>query len=781
MSSGHFSRDEVLGGLPERRAHTLLFLIESQTAREVLADHQRMDPLLSPAAAEVNELAILDAFRLSRTPPVPVTVQNLEHFAPRWAELVPANPQVRAATAHALGTKYLLPASRVPGIRAALGLDDPAVAGAYERHYGAPLQGLYHEQLPLRERVRWAWAALGQRLGQLPPSWMVFALIFTETVGAGILALPIAMAGVGPIPGVVVLLAVGVLNILTVGFMAEAVSRNGLIRGGSGFIGRLVEDYLGRLGALILSAGVAAICGLALVAYYVGLATLLRQATGIRAEMWVALIAGMGIFFVTRRNLHTTMTAALVVGGINIVLILVLSAMALQHADPSNWTYVNPSIFQPGTFDPAALQLVFGVALVAFFGHLSISNSAQAILQQDPGGRSLILGAMSAQLLIIFVYCLWVLAVSGAVPPAELAAARGTSLDPLADAIGPFVYVVGGLFAALGMGMASIHYSLALANMVRERLPRPNRAPATVRVSLDPAEAVANDEAEAASAAPWRGAVERWHNVLIVAPILTVFLVTEWQFLTGTDSFTETLNVIGIIVISLLGVLFPALLLVASRRKGDEVPALVVAFFGRPALIFAVIALSVATLILHGTVIWQDPLQRVFALSTSGLVIFAMLRMWRQGIFRPRIVVELRGEPAAGRLAFAVSAGGQPMATELRFTTADGVEQLLAARGAGPSPESVAAVEVALPEGAGNSLKVWSHELDYHGESQPWPAWLSVSGPEGRQSATLTAGRDTVKLPLAAGAHTLAIRWSEAPAASEPPAAFEDLPPATVQ
>jgi amino acid permease len=38
----------------------------------------------------------------------------------------------------------------------------------------------------------------------------------TETVGAGILALPIALAGVGPIAGVIQLLVLGLVNILTI-------------------------------------------------------------------------------------------------------------------------------------------------------------------------------------------------------------------------------------------------------------------------------------------------------------------------------------------------------------------------------------------------------------------------------------------------------------------------------------------------------------------------------------------------------------------------------------
>src|SRR3712207_8486190 len=118
--------------------------------------------------------------------------------------------------------------------------------------------------------MRWAWAGLAKWLENLPPFWTAYALTLTETVGVTILALPIAVARIGPLAGVAIMAVLGAINVLTIAFISEAVSRSGAIRYGSGFIGKVVDDYLGRAGSLVLSLGIFVLCFLALQAYYIG-------------------------------------------------------------------------------------------------------------------------------------------------------------------------------------------------------------------------------------------------------------------------------------------------------------------------------------------------------------------------------------------------------------------------------------------------------------------------------------------------------------------------------
>ncbi len=469
---GLLDRESVLaGGVPARRANTVLFLIENRTAQLVERSRHVMDRFHSQENVEERELAFLEAFAVGNEPPLRPKIQALERYAPQWASLVPRNPRVQAAIAHRLGEKYGFAHDSIPGIRGALGLDNAAVQRAYQRLYNQPLDSIFTPRATLGERLRWAWATLGGWLENRPPFWTAYALTLTETVGVTILALPIAVAGIGPLAGVAILVALGVINVLTIAGISEAVSRSGTIRYGSAFIGRVVEDFLGRAGSIMLSLGIFVLCFLVLQAFYIGFASALQGATGLPAMIWVVLLFLVGLYFLRRESLSATVASALVVGAINIVLVVVLSLLAFTRLRPENLLYVNVPILDGKPLDPEVLGLVFGVILTAYFGHLSVSNCARVVLRRDPGARSLLWGTAAAQVTAIVLYSLFVLAVNGAIAPEALSGEVGTALDPLAADIGPVVYVLGSVFVLLGLGMGSIHYSLALFNITRERLP----------------------------------------------------------------------------------------------------------------------------------------------------------------------------------------------------------------------------------------------------------------------------------------------------------------------
>jgi hypothetical protein len=96
-----------------------------------------------------------------------------------------------------------------------------------------PLETIFAERAGIADRARWLWSALAKRLERLPPLWTAYALTLTEAVGSTILALPIALAMIGPLPGVAILVMLGLVNVLTVAFLAEAITRSGTMRYGS--------------------------------------------------------------------------------------------------------------------------------------------------------------------------------------------------------------------------------------------------------------------------------------------------------------------------------------------------------------------------------------------------------------------------------------------------------------------------------------------------------------------------------------------------------------------
>ena len=110
-----------------------------------------------------------------------------------------------------------------------------------------------------------------------------------------------------------------------------------------------------------------------------------------------------------------------------------------------------------------------------------------------------------------------------------------------------------------------------------------------------------------------------------IIPLVIVFLLTEWLFFTRTQSFTNVIAFAGVIGNSLVGGIFPILLLLSSRRKGELIPATVINQLDRPWLLAGIYSLFVAILLIHGLFIWHSAIARFSALSVEVLALGATL------------------------------------------------------------------------------------------------------------------------------------------------------------
>lgn len=955
-----FTREEALGGLPARRAATLLFLIESRTAHLVDQSRRAMEIFLTEEAAKERDVAFLEAFSLGREPPVRPTIQDLERFAPLWATLVPENPQVQAAVAYLLGQKYEFTHPAVPGIRGALGLDEEAVQQAYRRLYRQPLATLFATRATLGTQLRWAWARVAAWPETLPPFWT--ACIITVGLGlpSAILALPIAVARIGPMSGVLFLAVIGLLNVLTMGCMAEACARSGAIRYGKAFVGRLVTDLLGDAGSFLLSFALAMRQFLALLASAFGLAITMLAFTRVPIEVSIALLVMINLYLLSRKTLKLSVTVMVLLGAINVALLLPIAFLGFRHLRPENLLAGSVPFLAAEPFDPLVLRLVFGVILSLYFGHVYVVHCARVVLPRDPSARSLIRGSMAGTAFLIVLLAAWVLAVGGAVPPQALAGQAGTALTPLAEKIGPSVEVLGSALIIFFLGLSCIRTANVLFNLVHERLPtRPrsivmlvrrrgnlvfqqrrtphsgprlgltylglaegqphfrldvqwdgntHREEVTVRehwdttmllerlpelhprdlsltletleanpegvrlwvstpmsltyegnwetsglnmaealalpnslrqlvtwmmrqgdVSLaDAMQHTAQDEGttrtmldtlvkegfvqarEAVDGSSYRirlaarrgrkiseeiwqaldvlvaapassGPIarrtgtrvmvhralgvmlgERGRFVLSMAPVVIALLLTWWLLLTGAGSFAWLLSFSGVITNTLAAGIFPVLLLISSRRKGDLVPGVVYRFLGRPLVLGTIAGLFLANLFLHGLVLWQNPLARASAIFVGVLIVGATIVMARRGAFASRIVVELREDHReGGRGMFTVTAGGQPASADVRFGYPEGDERYETASGALPTLSTLRFASFHLPKTAARELKVWVHRVTPEGGSEGLPAIVEVHcGSETRRlDLHLSSGEAVV--PLSTDACWLHITPSE--------------------
>lgn len=931
---GFFDREQVLRGAPAKRAATLLYLIETRTARLIAQSRQRLERSMSEEAGQERALAFVEAFALAPEKAVQPTVHDLERQADRWAPLVPTNARLQAALARRLGEKYRFTAPVAPGIRKALGLEDSEVRHAYQALFGEPIESVFAARLMPRERLRWTWTTLAKRLENLPPFWTAYSLTLTETLGASILALPIALATLGPLPGAAILVVLGLVNVMTVALLAEAVVRSGPMRYGNAFLGRLVEGYLGRRGSLGLSVLLAAFSFIALPVYYVGVGATLEGSTSIPAAAWVAALFVATLFFVGRGSLNATVATALAVGAVNLLLVLVLSGLAFAHAKGANLLHAEIP-FTDG-FDASVVSVVFGVVLMAYFGHLSAVICGSLVLDRDPGGRSLIRGCAGAQATAVGVYCVFVLAVNGAVGVDGFAGVTGTALGPLAQVAGVGIDIVGSAFVILALGMVSLIEALSLFRLVQERIPslaprsvvlprrrgrvvfraRGNRLRAgltyrgpgrdgfrfwldldkngdlerreivastrcelllpdesgrhrlafevinaderrarvavttTLRMTyegeldhpgLDLAEALELSDAEAAlvaalvrdrrgSAATVAAAMGRsepetlamlealvarglvseqqtsagrrfaarmaprrrrrssvWdaltddpqavravaaarqsvapmrdrravllgrHGrfVLAALPLIAAFALAEWFVITDAGSFAGLLNFLGVIVVSLLAGLFPVLLYVASRRKGEYAPGAAASVLGRPALLAAVYVLFLGALFAHALVIWDDPAERVFAFAAGVAMLAIPVVLARGGAFARRLTFEVRDDQRSGRAQFAFLAGERPVSGSVRLEYEEGDQQPEGLTGEIATLESLRRVilKVRRDEGAlPDQLKLWVHRVTAERETESLPATARVSAGGHARAADLSLSRGEAVFPFA--------------------------------
>jgi hypothetical protein len=235
-----------------------------------------------------------------------------------------------------------------------------------------------------------------------------------------------------------------------------------------------------------------------------------------------------------------------------------------------------------------------------------------------------------------------------------------------------------------------------------------------------------------------------------LSPLILVFVVAQWLLLKRLESFAQMLDFLGIVALPVEIGVFPALLLYASRRKGEYVPGFILRFLAHPVIVGTIYLVSVGILFLHGLFIWQDMLQRAIALLVGVVILGVTFLMVRQGAFARRVVIEVRQDPGGeGGGTFMVTDTGRAATqarVELGYTDGERVYQ--AASGAIPEFPDLHSAKFYLPGTKAQELRVWLHRVTPDGQSEHLPALVKVSsGEEVREFQIDVAGKQFV-LPL---------------------------------
>lgn len=189
-------------------------------------------------------------------------------------------------------------------------------------------------------------------------------------------------------------------------------------------------------------------------------------------------------------------------------------------------------------------------------------------------------------------------------------------------------------------------------------------------------------------------------------------MLLEAMLWVGATSFTGPLNLVGALILPLLGGVFPMLLVAAALRRGERVPATSLRWLGNPLVVALIVALYLGGVVSHALFIWTDPLERLVAgLTALGMAALIVVSVRRRS-FAPRTVVELRAdEPPRPGMDVAVVSDGHPFA--------QGAARI-------PDLASVSEVTTAVPTDGPAEVDVWAHRPTRDGDTEPLNVDLDV-------------------------------------------------------
>jgi hypothetical protein len=244
----------------------------------------------------------------------------------------------------------------------------------------------------------------------------------------------------------------------------------------------------------------------------------------------------------------------------------------------------------------------------------------------------------------------------------------------------------------------------------------------------------------------------RGRLALSISPVLVTFVLAEWLLLTGAASYARLISIAGVLTASLFAGIFPVLLLVASRRKGDLVPTAVYPLLGHPLVVGGIYAVFLGIILLHGLVIWQSVLERALALAMAIVVVALTVHAVRRGAFAPRAVVELRQELRDQDTAtLSVTSVGHARAASVRLDYADESQTREVAQGPIQTFSRLRAATLELPLEGARELKVWAHRATPEGTSEPLSVWVAVADGSGVRRVDLAARGGQTVVPLTGG------------------------------
>jgi hypothetical protein len=165
----------------------------------------------------------------------------------------------------------------------------------------------------------------------------------------------------------------------------------------------------------------------------------------------------------------------------------------------------------------------------------------------------------------------------------------------------------------------------------------------------------------------------------------------------------------GLLCNSLVVGVFPPLLILASRRKGDLVPGVVLRWLSNPAVVGGIYLGFVGILLLHAVAIWSGPWERMAAAAVAVVALVGTIAIVRSGAFVRRTVVGVSFPVGSRTAVLQVADSGVtvPLLVTLTFTG----EPPRAVQGGSvelAESDKLQSVRCELPPSPSRELKLWA-------------------------------------------------------------------------
>jgi hypothetical protein len=219
---------------------------------------------------------------------------------------------------------------------------------------------------------------------------------------------------------------------------------------------------------------------------------------------------------------------------------------------------------------------------------------------------------------------------------------------------------------------------------------------------------------------------------------------------TDRVSFSWLLGIVGVLLLPLLGGIFPVLMLAASRRKGDYTPRLSFGFLENPLILIFVYLIYLGSGFIYGFFIWEDPIQRLIAIGVGIMTLIVTYLVIRQGAFVSRIVIELRVEVSDTdeRATLAIVNAGKPLAGTFNLVYANEERSMRGSEIVIPSYKQLKNIFVVFSPVSSKEIKVWIHRVTPEGNSESIPVDLRLKDGSADIAIQLNPKSNQVIMPL---------------------------------